>query len=387
MPHRNPLVLGCAYGEASRKAQENKGENRGSALRGRGPQTLQSHQGRDNRQAQKGLVSCLQRLVGETPTSDGRRDRCHTTKVVQSTVVERERPLVHVAHRVLRGVVGVGALPGPLVEVPKGFNRVGVNVAPHVLTRTVVDGVVVVIRAKADIRSGLVGVERCARLHPVTNARLDFPGRHRIEHRRHQRTAALNRAVNGNFVGSTGPVNLALAVGKVHVLPKAADVGLVSLDGARQLLKRPACHGKTNPVVHEPRRLLRHPKGTGQLVGRDAVLGVGDQPNGRKPLVKANRRILKDGSDLDGELTLARLALPNLARGQERGLVVVAAGAARDSVSPSQALYKLEATLGVREVTDRLDEGVWQFWSRVLHGNIFPNGCDIYSFGTSKCSK
>ena len=80
------------------------------------------------------------------------------------------------------------------------------------------------------------------------------------------------------------------------------------------------------------------PKGAAQLVGRDAVLGVGDQPNGGEPLVKAKARVLKDGSHLDRELTLARLALPNLAGGNEGRVSPATAGAGDLAVSPAEAL-------------------------------------------------
>jgi hypothetical protein len=91
-------------------------------------------------------------------------------------------------------------------------------------------------------------------------------------------------------------------------------------------------------VVHEPSRLLGHAQRTAQLVRRDAVLGVGDQPNGWKPLIEAKRRVLEDGPYLERKLTLTALALPNLARRQERSLVVAATGADHRAISPAQTL-------------------------------------------------
>ena len=111
MPHRNPLDLGCAYGETPRdivsKDQGNKGQIRNRALRGRGLQTVQGSQDRDCRQGQEALDSGLQFAVRETPSRycGGRSD--HALKVIEVTVFERERPLVHVTNRVLGRVVGV----------------------------------------------------------------------------------------------------------------------------------------------------------------------------------------------------------------------------------------------------------------------------------------
>ena len=161
-------------------------------------------------------------------------------------------------------------------------------------------------------------------------------------------TTALHGTVGGNFVGSTSAVNLALAISDVHVLGEPTNVGLVPLDGARQLMECPACHLEANPVIHEPRRLLRHPKGAAQFMRLDAVLGISNQPNRREPLVKAESRVLEDGADLERELTLVTTALPDAASRNEDGITLSTAGATNDAISPTQALDELEATVGVR---------------------------------------
>jgi hypothetical protein len=45
----------------------------------------------------------------------------------------------------------------------------------------------------------------------------------------------------------------------------------------------------------------------------DPVLAVGDQPHGDEPLVERDRGVLEDRPDLDAELLLAGLALPEAA--------------------------------------------------------------------------
>src|ERR1035437_11199973 len=103
MPSRNPLDLECAHAETPRKndakAQETKGKHRGTTLRGRGPQTLQSSQVRDRPEGQEGLVPSLQFFVGETLTRHGRSHRNHALRVVQFAVVQRERPLGYLVRR------------------------------------------------------------------------------------------------------------------------------------------------------------------------------------------------------------------------------------------------------------------------------------------------
>src|ERR1035437_7544643 len=261
MPNRNPLDLGCAYGNTPRKddqkAQEIKDDFQGRSLRGRCPQTVHSSKDRDHRTGQKALGLLLQFAVGEALSGDARSHGHHATKIVQVTVVERERALSNVAVRVLWGVVSVGALSGALVEVPERLDGVRVNVPAHVLTDAVINGLVVVVAFETEVRPSLVGVDGCPALNPRTNASLDGLGRYRLHDGCHKRTTALQGTVDGNLVGVTRSMNLALAVGDVHVLRESANVrlGPVSLHGARQLLERPACHSHANAVIHEPRGL------------------------------------------------------------------------------------------------------------------------------------
>jgi hypothetical protein len=65
---------------------------------------------------------------------------------------------------------------------------------------------------------------------------------------------------------------------------------------------------------------------TTELVRRNAVLSVHDQPDRGEPLVETQSAVLEDGPDLQRKLTPAGLALPNLARRNERGLRVGTAG-------------------------------------------------------------
>src|SRR5208282_4315105 len=104
---------------------------------------------------------------------------------------EREDSLVQVAVRVLLRVVGVGALPGALIKRPEVLYAVGVNVPTDILTRAVIDGLVVEVALESEVRLGLVGVERRARLHPVTDAGLKRLGSHRVNLRGDQGATAL----------------------------------------------------------------------------------------------------------------------------------------------------------------------------------------------------
>ena len=62
-------------------------------------------------------------------------------------------------------------------------------------------------------------------------------------------------------------------------------------------------------MEHEPRGFLRDSECPMQLPRRDSVLVVYDHPDSRQPLLKWNRRVLKDRADLRRELPLGMYAL------------------------------------------------------------------------------
>lgn len=104
---------------------------------------------------------------------------------------------------------------------------------------------------------------------------------------------------------------------------------------------------------NKPGGFLSNAKRAVHLVGADTVLGVGDQPDGREPLVEADWTILEDGAHLDREL-LARvlvLALPQATGSDEAGLIPPAGGAA-NAVPPAQGRHELQAHIGIGEVPD-----------------------------------
>jgi len=130
-------------------------------------------------------------------------------------------------------------------------------------------------------------------------------------------------------------------------------------------------------VVHEPCGLWVMPSDRPNSCEEIPFLEL-QSAKWQEPLIKAHGRVLEDGPDFDGELTLARLALPNLSSRDEEGSAPPHGGTQprRQSIAGS---YKLKATGLVSKVTNGLNQGVWKFWSGVLHWYIFPNGCDIYS--------
>ena len=86
-----------------------------------------------------------------------------------------------------------------------------------------------------------------------------------------------------------------------------------SLPSPPSLLEASTSQGHADAMQHEPRGLLRHADCAVNFVGTNAVFAVGNHPHSGEPLVQADRDILEDRADLDGELAASRclrLALP-----------------------------------------------------------------------------
>jgi hypothetical protein len=109
---------------------------------------------------------------------------------------------------------------------------------------------------------------------------------------------------------------------------------------------------------HEPRGLLGHPKGAPEFVAADAVLAVGDEPQGRKPLLERDWRVLKDGSDLQRELRLGvfGVALPAADARHVGDVLGAAMRTAHNTIGPADFADRLMAVLVIAEEQDRLLE-------------------------------
>ena len=133
-------------------------------------------------------------------------------------------------------------------------------------------------------------------LAPIGNdSGADFPPRSKHAH-------------NGGLVFGARFSDPATVFIAVHESSRAADEGFVYFDFvalAAEFHERIALHRKPDAVKHEPCRFLSDAESAADFIGTDSVLAVGDHPHGDQPLVQRDRRILKDSSDLGGELPMA----------------------------------------------------------------------------------
>ena len=124
--------------------------------------------------------------------------------------------------------------------------------------------------------------------------------------------ASFDHAEHGGFPGrgSVGefPHPEDIDVGRADL---AANKRLVGFNLARKhRIAAVHLNCEAKPMQHETRRLLRHAERAAEFVRRNAVAVAREHPHGRKPLVEANRGVLKDRPDLDGELPTTMAAAP-----------------------------------------------------------------------------
>lgn len=111
---------------------------------------------------------------------------------------------------------------------------------------------------------------------------------------------------------------------------------------------------------HEPCRLLRNTKVTGNLTAANPVLTIDDEPERGQPLIEAERRILKDGAGLQGELGLqvVAIALPRAGLVQVNDVRGLTLRTSNLAIGPSQLHHEASAAVEVCEVEDGGLEGL-----------------------------
>ncbi len=161
----------------------------------------------------------------------------------------------------------------------------------------------------------------------------------------------LQNAEYGSLAGGAGADDHPFAAVRMHILREAADEGFVGFGFSIHFFDGAELHGEPDAVVHVPSRLLGDAERPRHFIGADAVLAVGDHPNGDEPLIERQRAILKDRPDLRRELLagVLFLALPKAAR-RDVANVRAATGRARNAVRPAKLDHVLKGYVRVCKV-------------------------------------
>lgn len=245
--------------------------------------------------------------------------------------------------------VRICSTDGALQHGPKRFDVVGMDVPPYILAdgmvhRAMRQKVLIDVRVKRR----RIRVERGVLVDALARFRQKRLGGYVRDFPCANTATALHDSEDGRFhcTDSLRGVRLADAVG--FVLPLSADEGFVRFDGAGERVIGLVLHPKTNAVQHEPRRLLRDLERPSEFVRRDTVTVARDQPNGGKPLVEPDGRVLKDRADLGGKDALAFVAVPTTALHHVRDLGRSTAHArARNAVRPAYLHKEIVRRAGV----------------------------------------
>src|SRR5579871_80198 len=150
----------------------------------------------------------------------------------------------------------------------------------------------------------------------------------------------------------------------VHLLRRGTDKTFVAFyctASTAELFHGAVLEHFADAMEHEPCALLGDLQGARHFCAANAILAVADHPESGHPFVHAERGILEDRTDLDGELLLAALAEPHQAGAQKRVLGMAAAWTG-DFLSRPAEIHRInKGSLWLCEVGNRLLKASWGF--------------------------
>ena len=247
----------------------------------------------------------------------------------------------------------VGSTDAALQETPEVLKAIGVD-SPIDISSGVVNNFVCVIAGQPVIGKQGVSVERGS----GGDVLFDFFLKNRLaatwDYRCAHFAAPLKDAHNGGLVLYASSGNAATLDGEMHVASLAAYESFVGFDFATiatQLDERTVLHCLANPMQHEPSGLLGYSQCAVNLVRTNTVLAIAEHPYSGKPFLQTERRIFKNGSYFDGELSsgMHTLALPFLLSGEIGGIVPVASWTL-DTIRPTLGNHVSTAVFRIGEV-------------------------------------
>src|SRR5271166_3188506 len=287
--------------------------------------------------------------------------------VFRSTVVVSEHLLIYVPLKMERLDGNVCSVQSTLEATPKILYAVDVNATAHVALSLVNHVMHKAPLHSVAINNGIIGVYGRAVLYLLENFGLQgFPRHIRHDLRPYLPSSAVEDALHDCLAGCAALRFVSNGAVTVHILLTSTNESLIYFDFVpvtAALRHAPVAviflHAKTDAMQHEPSGLLRDAQSAVNLPRANAVLAVRNHPHHRQPLLKTERRFLKNGSSLDAELRLrmAGLALPVTPRRNERR---IGAPTRRTdhAMRPAPRLEVVQAVVGILKVRDCLGESL-----------------------------
>jgi hypothetical protein len=254
------------------------------------------------------VLSLDQRLVGETLSGYAINESVQPSKrvVLDVPFVQSEGEFVDIAIQVLRTRMMIDADDAALENREDAFHPVRGHVIANILSRAVIDGIVLKPRAfDANVSTGFIRMNDGAGLYVLINRVLNRLFVSALDRHGAGASAAFAHSENRGLAHSSA-TSLEL-LGFVLVLFNAADVGLVNLDDALKLREvRAASLAQT--MQHKPRRFLRDADFLRKLHGRNALARRHKEIHRVNPLMQRHMAALKDGSGPNREVLFAGVA-------------------------------------------------------------------------------
>jgi hypothetical protein len=278
---------------------------------------------------------------------------------------------IEIAEKMKRFDTHIGSLDAALEQAPEVFKAVGMNTSIDIF-EGMVDNLVLVLLGHLLVGHEGVGIDGTALSDMLDNLALQIVAAASGNHGGANLFTTVKQSHNGSLSGDASRAQmLTPSAIRVHVTSLATDESFIHFDfrlWTAELNQRSALQCKPDAMEHEPCGSLSDFQGTPHFIATDSVLAVSEHPSCSEPLVERNGTILKDRSDLNGELAPGMMAsaLPSAAVGVIARLFRSAAGA-NDAVRPAAYRKVLSAILWIREVNNRLLKALWLAHCLVLH--------------------
>src|SRR5438128_1253643 len=271
---------------------------------------------------------------------------------------EPERLLIQIPEQMKRLNVYIRSLQRALEQRPKVFQGINMNVSLGVRDR-MINHLVRVFVCKFVVGTELVGDKLRTFFHVCSDFRIKVADTRALNYlaantRRFVACFALQKSEHSRFADHAPLSRFPVFV---HETCSAADVSFIRFHATGKLFNRAVLHRQTDTVQHEPACFLGDAQRASKFARANSVLRVDDHPRCGKPFVESQGTILKDRSDFDAELFLARLAVPNSAGQHELANVSRVAARATNTARPTHPYQKLMALVGIAEITNRARQG------------------------------
>src|SRR6266481_2894003 len=264
----------------------------------------------------------------------------------------------------------VGATKRTLQERPEVFQPVSVYAALYVSLR-VIHHVMHIEARQFVVSDCIIAIELRAELNLIQNRALQSLSlyvRHDaganlplipIKHSMHGGFSKMLESLRVNSLAALCEHRRFAAL--VHITERSADESFIGFDFAAVLTELGSAEGfilhrQSNPVKHEPCRLLSNLNARCDLVTTDPVLTVSNHPSRHHPLVQWDCGIFHHSADLDGKFTLGMVlrASPSAASLAKFRFIRTTSGADHPAVWPSPNSQIINAVVGVGEIDNSL---------------------------------